>query len=97
MRILPDFHLELAEGDDRKEPVCGGSNRDQVLLPSSEVSRVHVADHASDIQCFHICILERYKSTSMHDDAQEVNVVVLFAQLVTPKDAVESLRTTLTS
>ena len=55
-----------------------------MLLTSTEFSSVHLPNHGADIQRLHVRVLKRYESTSVDDYAQKVNVVVLFAQLVTP-------------
>ena len=100
MRIFPDFHLEFSEGKDSEDAIRSGSDCNQVLFSCGEVSRIHVPNHAANFQRFHVCILERYKSTSVHDDAQEVDIVVFLAKFVTPvreNDGISTDLITLTS
>ena len=85
MWVLSDFHLELTKWNDCDETISRSSHRAEVLLSDTEVSSVHLSDHATDRQRFQIRILECNECATVNYNAKEINVVILLCDLVSSK------------
>ena len=89
LRTLAHFHFKLSKGQNSQNYIGGCCDGRSVSLTRVEVRHAHLANHVSDGERLHICILKGNESASMANDAEKVNKVVLFADLVSFLDVEE--------
>lgn len=66
--ILSNLELKLTKAYHCEETVICGRYGRKVLFSGGEISSIHLANHASDVQSLHVGILEGYESAAMHYD-----------------------------
>ena len=88
-RAFADFSLELPKGQDGDDTINSCNNRGEVELPSREVSRVHLTNHAANSESLQVLVLKFNEGAAVANDSKEVDVVVLLADFFALAEAEE--------